>query len=136
MYVLWPQLRPHTTVRMGDGVFNATIAKTDSSREQGLSGTSPLRPDQAMIFVFDKDGKWPMWMKDMDYPLDIIWLDKDKEVVYIVKNASPDSYPDVFTPNAPARYVVEVPAGTVDTKAIRTGSSVVFEGMSGTDSQS
>lgn len=132
VYVLWPQLQPHATLRLGDGIFTAKIANTDAERAQGLSNTDQLPANQAMIFIFDKDDKWPMWMKDMSYPIDILWLNKDKQVVYIVKNASPDSYPDKFVPSSDARYVIELPAGTVDSKAIRTNDSAVFDNVSGT----
>jgi uncharacterized membrane protein (UPF0127 family) len=127
-YVLLPQLQMHTTVRIGDGVFLARVAKTAESREKGLSGTSGLRDNQAMLFIYDSDGKWPIWMKDMKYPIDIVWLDKDKKVVYIVKNAPPESYPyENFTPKQDARYVLEFPAGTVSKKSIVIGEETVFD---------
>lgn len=126
-YALWPQLQPHVTLHLGDGVFKAKLAKTEAAREQGLGGTSQLASDQAMIFVFSKDEKWSMWMRDMNYPIDMIWLNSNKQVVYIVKNASPDSYPENFTPNTAARYVIEVPAGTVDAKTIHTDSQAAFD---------
>lgn len=126
-YVMWPQMQPHTTLRIGDGVFAARVATSDTDRATGLSNTNNLPADQAMIFVFNSDYKWPMWMKNMNYPLDMLWLNKDKNVVHIVKNASPDSYPDKFVPNSDARYVIEVPAGTVDQKTIRIGSGAMFD---------
>ena len=128
LYVLAPQLRPHVTLQLGDGVFLSQVAKTPESREKGLSGTVPLRENEAMLFIYDSDGKWAMWMKDMKYPIDIIWLDKDKKVVYIVKNAPPESYPfDNFTPKQEARYVVELMAGTVAKKAITIGAQANFD---------
>lgn len=127
-YVLEPQLRPHVTLRLGDGVFLAKVAKTPEAREKGLSGTPSLRENEGMLFVHDSDGKWGIWMKDMNYPIDIIWLDKDKKVVYIVKNAPPESYPfESFTPKQEARYVVEVAAGTVGRKAISIGTQAEFD---------
>lgn len=127
-YVFLPQLQPHVTVRLGDGVFKARVAKTDEEREKGLSGTRSLASNQAMLFVYDHDDKWPMWMKDMQYPLDILWLDKDKKVVYIVKNAPPESYPyERFVPKEEARYVLEVPAGTVSQKKILLQQAAVFD---------
>jgi len=128
VYILWPQLQPHATVRIGDGVFAARVAKTSDERKEGLSGTSDLRQDQAMLFVYDRDDKWSIWMKDMNYPIDIIWLDKDKKVVYIVKNAPPESYPyETFTPKQEARYVLEIPAGTVGPKSITIGTEAMFD---------
>jgi uncharacterized membrane protein (UPF0127 family) len=123
-----PQLRPHVTIRIGDGVFLTQVAKTQDTREKGLSGTSSLRAEEGMLFIYDSDDKWPIWMKDMNYPIDIIWLDKDKKVVYIVKNAPPESYPyDTFTPKQDARYVLEVVAGTVGGKSISIGSVAAFD---------
>lgn len=128
LYALWPQLQPHTTVHIGDGVFLTRVAKTDAEREKGLSGTGELRSDQAMLLVFDRDDKWSIWMKDMKYPIDIIWLDKDKKVVYIVKNAPPESYPyEKFAPKQEARYVLEVPAGTTAKKSINIGTEAHFD---------
>ena len=128
VYVLWPQLQPHATVRISDGVFAAKVVRTPSEREKGLSGTNDLRQDQAMLFVYDKDNEWPIWMKDMNYPIDIVWLDKDKKVVYIVKNAPPESYPyETFIPKQEARYVLELPAGTVGKKSIIIGTEAAFD---------
>lgn len=127
-YILWPQLQPHATVRIGDAVFAAKVAKTPEEREKGLSGTSNLRQDQAMLLVYEDDGKWPIWMKDMNYPIDIVWLDKDKKIVYIVKNAPPESYPyESFTPKQEARYVLELPAGIAGKKSIIIGASASFD---------
>lgn len=115
-----------STVRLGDGVFQAALATTSQAREQGLSGTDQLAPDQAMLFVFDTNDRWGIWMKDMHYPIDVVWLDEQKQVVYSVSNMDPDSYPEVFTPSRAARYVVELAAGTIANKAIHTGSQAQF----------
>src|SRR3954470_9978565 len=76
LYVLWPQLQPHATVRIGDGIFAAKVVKTAPERAKGLSDTSDLRQDQAMLFVYDSDDKHAIWMKDMNYSIDIVWLNK------------------------------------------------------------
>jgi len=128
LYALWPQLQPHANVHIGDGVFTTRVAKTDAERSKGLSGTGELRSDQAMLLVFDHDDKGSIWMKDMNYAIDIVWLDKDKKVVYIVKNAPPESYPyEKFVPKQDARYVLELPAGTVNKKAINIGLQATFD---------
>lgn len=128
IYALWPQLQPHVTVHIGDAVFTARVATTPAAREKGLSGTEPLRQDEAMLFVFDSDSKWAIWMKDMKYALDIVWLDKDKKVVYIVKNAPPESYPyEQFAPKQDARYVLELAAGTVGRKSISNSQQAMFD---------
>ena len=126
-YVLQPQLQPHTSLRFGDGVFTARVVKSQDHREKGLSGTRSLRESQAMIFVFPIQEKWSISMKGMNYPLDIIWLDDEKNVIFIVKNADPESYPKRFSPRSDAKYVVEVPAGTVAKKSITIGTAAIFD---------
>lgn len=121
-----PLLRPHVTVRLGDGVYIARVARTEAARQRGLSGTASLAPDQAMLFVFDRSDTWGIWMKDMQYPIDVVWLNEQKQVVYSVSNMQPDSYPMIFQPKQPARYVIELPAGTIDSKAIGPATVAQF----------
>jgi len=128
LYVLWPQLQPHASVHIGDAVFTTKVAKTPADRDKGLGGTYKLNGDQALLLVYDADSKWKINMKDMNFPIDIIWLDKDKKVVYIVKNAPPESYPyEQFEPKEEARYVLEVAAGTVQQKKIIIGALAQFD---------
>lgn len=126
-WALLPQLQPHATVRLGDGVFRTRIADTSEKREKGLSGTPGIAANEALLFIYQHDDKWSIWMKDMNYAIDIVWLDKAKEVVYIVKNAQPESYPEAFAPTQDARYVVELAAGTVDAKSISVGDKAMFD---------
>jgi uncharacterized membrane protein (UPF0127 family) len=128
LYILWPQLQTHTTLRIGDGVFKTQVAKTSVEREKGLGGTAQIRDDQAMLFVFETDAKWPMWMKDVSYPIDMVWLNKEKKVVYIVKNVPPESYPyEKFVSKDDARFVLELAAGSVARKTITIGTQATFD---------
>jgi uncharacterized protein len=121
-------LKPATTLHIGDAVFKADIAYTQAQREKGLGGVNLMKPDQAMVLAFPDDNKWPIWMKDMKVSIDIVWLDSSKKVVYIVKNAPADGGVDaLYVPKSDARYVVELPAGTVSTKNISIGQAVVFD---------
>lgn len=113
-----------TVVRLNNHSFNATILRSDEERQRGLSNTKSLPPDRAMLFVFPYDTRPGIWMKDMKYPIDILWVNKNYQVVYLVKNAQPDSYPQVFQPNSNARYVIEVPSGTIEKTGIVKGDLV------------
>lgn len=120
--------QPTVEVKIGGGVYHLRVADTESDRVQGLSGVEKLEPNGGLLMKYDADGMWGIWMKDMKIPLDIIWLDKDKKVVYIVKNASADLSTDVvFTPKSAARYVLELPAGSVDKAAIKSGVTAEFD---------
>lgn len=121
-------LYPRTaTLYLGEGAFVAQVANTDRTRTKGLSDTARLPADEVMLFVFDNDSKWGIWMKDMHYSLDIVWLDESKKVVDMALGVSPESYPKVFIPKKEARYVVELVAGTVKKEAIREGQQAVFD---------
>lgn len=120
--------RPTTELRVGSGVYHLWLADTEAKRVQGLSGVESLSPDGGMLFDFEDDKTWGIWMKDMKIPLDIIWMNQNKEVVYIVKNADPQlSTETVFKPRANARYVVELPAGSVDNAGIKAGMVATFD---------
>lgn len=120
--------RPTTSLKIAGGNYSLWIANTESSRVQGLSGVERLDPNGGLLMDFETDGTWGIWMKDMKVPLDIIWLDANKKVVYIVKNASPElSTNTTFVPKKPARYVIELPAGSVDKAAINETSIATFD---------
>lgn len=120
--------QPTTQVELGTGVYKARLAKDYNSRALGLSGVESLQPDQALLMVFEEDGLHEIWMQDMNIPIDIVWLNSDKEVVHIVKKASPDDSTDrIFTPSALARYVLEIPAGSSQQNNITIGSKAIFK---------
>jgi len=113
--------------------FEAEIAKTPAARTKGLGGRSELCPQCGMLFVFEADGNHAFWMKDTLMPLDIIWLDKDGQVVDFVALAQPQAgRPDeelpIYRPKTPARYVLELPGGTVEKiRDFKIGSRVELE---------
>lgn len=109
----------------GVRIFNAKIAETDEERAQGLSGTKFLAPDSALLMIFPYDSSWGIWMKDMNYPIDIVWLDASFEVVHIERSLQPSSYPDnTYKPKKAARYVIELPASTVSRTYLKVGDRV------------
>jgi uncharacterized membrane protein (UPF0127 family) len=127
--VLWWQMTQDSAMLRIDGhSFHITVAKTEAQLTQGLSGTKNLGANEAMVFAFASDGPQSMWMKDMNYPIDMVWLSSDTRVVNIVKNAQPSSYNSQdpskstrFQSSTPARYVIELPSGTIDKTGIQNG---------------
>ena len=88
------------------------VADTEARRELGLSGRESMPTDEGMLFVFPIEGKFSFWMKDMKFPIDILWLANDGSIIYIQKSVSPDTYPQEFAPETGlARYVLELPSG-------------------------
>lgn len=103
------------------------LATTTVARERGLGGRATLAEDRAMLFVFSEDDRYGFWMKDTLIPLDIFWLDADMHVVFIEKNVTPDTYPKVFYPSVPARYVLETTAGFANAHTVALGSKLVLQ---------
>lgn len=121
------QLPLNTVIISPQGVHIAVrVADTDNERVLGLSYFAGLPKGQGMLFTFPQMGIYPFWMKDMNFPLDIIWMDDFGKIIDRVINADPSSYPKSFTPKAPARYVLEIPADTADRDGFIIGTTVIL----------
>lgn len=91
------------------------FSETQAERYQGLSGRQGLAPDEGMLFIFKQPGHYGFVMRNMNFPLDILWLDSNQKVVHIVQNAQPEAAQTLQTyrPDLPAQYVLEINAGLV-----------------------
>lgn len=117
---------PTESIIFGNNVLEVEIAKTAEERERGLSRKVFLPENAGLLFLFDAGGKHGIWMKEMLFPIDIIWLDKEGIVVSIAENVLPDSYPFVWKPDAEAWYVLELNAATVERFRIKVGDKGIF----------
>lgn len=95
------------TLEWGKETYRVQLAQTEEARTKGLSDTTHLAEDEGMLFMFEEAGMHPFWMKDMRYPLDIVWISEDWQVLGITQDARPESFPKLFLPPSPARYVLE-----------------------------
>jgi uncharacterized protein len=114
----------------GDVAVGVEVADTPSKRSFGLMYRRELADDAGMLFVFDETTVHSFWMKNTVLPLDMIFLDADRRVVGVVR----DAVPFTTTPrsvDAPSRYVLEVHAGFGARHGIRAGDQVTFEGIPG-----
>jgi hypothetical protein len=113
-------------IKINGKILKVEIALTPKEQEQGLSNRKELKEDEGMLFVFDHIDKYSFWMKDMNFPIDIIWISEDLHVVFIKKNALPESYPDTFSPTQTAKYVLEVNSGFSEKNDLKYGDRVEF----------
>ena len=111
------------------GVVSLRIeyATTSAARERGLSGREIIPNDYGMLFVFPKDDKYGFWMKDMLIPIDMFWLDSKGHVISVVSDVATSSYPNVFYPAVPARYVLETVAGFARSHSVATGTVLMLK---------
>ncbi len=98
---------------------------SEQDKALGLSGRQGLPASRGMLFVFDQPAERCMWMKDMKFSIDILWLDTDKKIVAVEKNLSPPTYPNTFC-NAGSQYVLEVSAGVSDVSWLGVGKKLNF----------
>ncbi len=116
----------NTEVKVGNVLFMAGVATTNEEIMRGLSGTKALKENQAMLFVFDREDKWGIWMKDMNFSIDIVWINKDRKVSHIREEISPDTYPQIFYPPDMVLYVLELPSGAVERAGIKIGDLLLY----------
>lgn len=109
-------------------VVIAEIADTPIKQQQGLMYRERMGANNAMLFPYKEEQILPFWMKNMKINLDIIFLNKDKEIVTIFKQvpvckANPCPH---YTNSKPAQYVIEVQAGFVDKYKINKSTKIAF----------
>jgi hypothetical protein len=125
------------TIRIGNVPIHIEVADTKEARAQGLSGREQLPANNGLLFVFDELGTHGIWMKNMRFGIDILWIApfnttsssggrEAYRIVDIKENARPESFPETFYSQAPALYVLEVNAGFTDLYNISVGDTVQF----------
>ncbi len=115
-----------TSTPTGRCIRKLDIADTTQERARGLGGRDDYPSNRAMLFVLDNEDYQGIWMKDMRFSIDIYWLDADKTIISSLKNISPDSYPQVFYPDKPSKYVLEVKTSDNSEFPLRVGDRVSF----------
>lgn len=104
------------------------IVATLEARTQGLSGRAEVPSGYGMLFVFDMPDRYGFWMKDMLVPIDIVWIKDSGEVVGVDAGVQPETFPTVFYPAKPVRYVLEMKAGEAAHRGISVGSLIEIPG--------
>ncbi len=96
-------------VCLGQACVEAEVADTPAARQRGLMGRPPLAEDEGMLFIFDDTQLRHFWMKDVSFPIEIIFISEDKEVISI-EEALPCLHEPcaIYSSGSPAMYVVEV----------------------------
>jgi uncharacterized protein len=108
--------------------FALEIADTPEKRAQGLMFRQELAQDKAMLFIYPRSGVYKFWMKNTLIPLDIVWLDRNKKVVFIAHNAPPCYIEEcpLFGNNESSNYVLEINAGIAEKIGLETGDNARF----------
>lgn len=117
-------------LRVGNTTFTAEIADTLRTRAQGLSGRGALGENSAMLFIFQIPFSYSFWMKDMNFPLDMVWIRKGA-VIGVTENVSPPSGGilslPTYSPPGAVDQVLEINAGAFKKFDLKIGDLVILE---------
>ncbi len=117
------------SVELGGKSFAVEIADTREKQALGLMFRDEMPADKGMLFIFPNEAPRSFWMKNTRIPLDIMYFDKDLNMVSISADTQPcrvsrcPSYPSI----APAKYVLELNAGTASELGVGPGDRLTIE---------
>lgn len=112
--------------------FKVTVAASQQEREIGLSKTKSISSNQGMIFLFDKPDFYSFWMKNMQFPIDIIYINNDTIVTIKANAQSPKNNNEnliIYTPTEPANRVLEIQGGLSEKYKFKNGDKVTITGL-------
>lgn len=120
-------VKQKSSVLIDGKTFYVSIANTDEQKAKGLSIYKSLPLDSGMIFPFQNSGYYPFWMKEMKFPIDIIYIQNNK-IVEIFEDVpaplSQDQQLPIYRPGTKANYVLEINAGLSKEFGFKKGDAV------------
>jgi uncharacterized membrane protein (UPF0127 family) len=116
---------PTREISLGGIAVTAEIAADAEEQRRGLSGRRGLAPDAGMLFPVYPPARPDFWMKEMNFPLDFIYLSGGR-VVEIKENILPASFPGFFRPAEDVDAVLEMSAGWAAARSVRVGDSAAY----------
>ena len=105
--------------------FTAELANSTIERKRGLMFREKLPENHGMLLVFENEGVYSMWMMNMKFSLDILWINSQGMIIHIEKEVQPCSYNcATYQSRSPAKYVLEINSGLVDEMGIQKGTFI------------
>ena len=108
--------------------LNIEIAESDYETQTGLMYRKSMETNQGMLFIFPDVAMHSFYMKNTEFPLDIIFVNEDLKIASIQKNAEPFNESGLSS-KVPVKYVLEVNAGLSDTWSLEVGDIISFQRM-------
>ncbi|MFA5750330.1 MAG: DUF192 domain-containing protein [Candidatus Shapirobacteria bacterium] len=112
-----------TKITLKNKDYQIEIARSSSQKATGLSNRKNLCSNCGMIFIFNKDGALPFWMKDTLIPLDIIWINSQGRVTDIITATEIKSL-KLLQNTQPAKYVLELNANEAQKIDLKVGDII------------
>lgn len=112
------------TLQIGNRTYDLEVADTETAQDKGLGDRAGMSANHGMLFAFDQNNMHCFWMKDMEFPLDIIWASSNKQITAIESDLSPATYPQTYCHSG--QYVIELNAGVAAHDSLRIGRRLNF----------
>ncbi len=131
---LIPAITKQPMVVVGSTKVAVEVAQTDEQKRQGLSGREALSTGTGMLFKFSPKARASFWMKDMKFPIDMIWIN-DGVIVKIDENVpvplpgTDDNHLIRYASPGEIDWVLEVPAGFAKQNGFKASEGVSFENI-------
>lgn len=119
----------HAKLTINNTTLNVEEATTADQQTLGLSNRAHMANDQGMLFIFNKPQALAFWMYEMKFPLDIMWVNSQWQIVHIEQNLAPCPSKGTcqsYMPMQSAQYVVEANAGFVKSNQIKLGDKITL----------
>lgn len=118
-------------VRFRGETWTVELAMTEQQRYDGLSGRKDLPAGRGMLFVYPKEQKLSFCMRGCEFPIDILFLDRQLRVINLYEMAvEPDrSGRTAYESHVPVMYALELPGGAIRRTGIRVGDTAEFFGV-------
>ncbi len=118
-------------IKIGEKEYKLEVVTTSEDLRKGLSKFENIEEYQGMLFIFDTPGRWSIWMKDMKFNIDIIFLKQNNEVVTVFQNVKFETHENVFQyrkylPELDSKYVIELKEGEIEKNKIKLGDKINF----------
>jgi uncharacterized membrane protein (UPF0127 family) len=120
------------TVTLRGHTYRVEIADDNSERARGLMYRDGMDADAGMLFLFERQEPQAFWMKNTRIPLDILYFDRDWILVGWSLDTPPCSLGDrcpSYPSQAPAKYVLELNAGTASRIGAAFGDRLTVRGV-------
>ncbi len=108
--------------------LNAMVSKTYWERVIGLMHRGGMGTNECMLFVLPYSHRHGIWMRNMKFPIDVIWLDDRKRIVHIERSLPPcmSFNCKVYSPDKDSRYIVELQSGYTKRNRIKINDAAEF----------
>ena len=117
-------IEPNTLIVNGQKI-KVEIANTPEERARGFAGYEYLPNGTGFLYVFAEPDFYNFWLKDVTFPIDIVWIGYYHDIIDIAAYLTPQTYPTIFEPKRPAKYMLILPAGTAEEYSLGIGDEIL-----------